>query len=64
MAYIKTASKGCQWVLTEKGYSATPEHVRHEREVGKPVFPMLGYAESVPVLWVNNGWVEERAVNN
>ena len=37
MAYTKTAQKGCMLVLTEKGYEATPDHVKHEREIGKPI---------------------------
>ena len=40
------ARKGFKWVLTEKGYNATKEHIKHEREIGKPVFPNLGYDET------------------
>lgn len=64
MAYMKTAKKGCQWVLTEKGHNATPDYIKPEREIGKPVFPRLGYAESVPISWVNKGYVIEKTVNN
>ena len=62
MAYTITAAKGKHFVLTQKGYEAAPDHVKQEREVGKPVFPELGFAESVPVSWVVNGWVEEVAI--
>lgn len=59
------ATKGKQFVLTQKGYDATPDHVKPQREVGKPVFwqaPHLGFAERVPESWVVNGWVEEVAI--
>ena len=61
---MKTAKKGYKWVLTEKGYAVTPNHVKHEREVGKPIFPNLGYGESVPASWVNKGYIEEKPVSN
>lgn len=60
MTIIKVlADHGKQFVLTQKGYDETPAHVKCEREVGKPVFPHLGYDKSVPISWLNNGWVEE-----
>lgn len=58
----QTARKGFKWVLTQKGYNATKDSVKHEREVGKPVFPNLGYDESVPVSWIEKGYVEEMMV--
>ena len=64
MAYYKAAKRGCQWVLTEKGYAATPDHIKHEREIGKPVFSQLGYKDTVPISWVNKGYVEEKPVSN
>lgn len=54
--------KGFKWVLTEKGYNATKEHIKHEREIGKPVFPNLGYDESVPDSWIKKGYVEEMII--
>lgn len=55
----QTARKGFKWVLTKKGYDATPDHIKHEREIGKPVFPTLGYDESVPSSWIEKGYVTE-----
>lgn len=49
-----TASKGHIFVLTEKGYEKTPEHVKAERAVGKPI---RGFEYRVPVSWVENGYV-------
>ena len=54
MAYTKTAQKGCMWVLTGKGYEATPDTVKHEREVGKPI---PHFKESVPTSWIEKGCV-------
>lgn len=51
-----SAGKGYHFVLTEKGYATTPEEVKHERSVGKPV---NGFEMCVPGSWVMNGWVEE-----
>lgn len=62
MAYMKTARKGYQWVLTQKGYDATPDSVKSEREVGKPLFKTMGYDQSVPSSWVDKGYVEESHV--
>lgn len=59
MAYKTTAAKGKHFVLTQKGYDETPDSVKLEREVGKPVSTQLGYNKSVPTSWINNGWVEE-----
>ena len=50
------AQKGNTFVLTEKGYRKTPDAVKPERKVGEPV---RGFEKTVPVSWVNNGWVEE-----
>lgn len=60
--YKTTAAEGKQFVLTQKGYDATPDHVKPEREVGKPVFwekPELDFANRVPTSWIEKGWVEE-----
>lgn len=59
MAYMKTARKGYQWVLTKKGYDATPDSVKGEREIGKPI---KNYNESVPSSWVDKGYVEESRI--
>lgn len=56
MAYTKTAQKGCMWVLTEKCYEATPDHVKHEREVGKPI---PHFKDSVPTSWIEKELVVE-----
>lgn len=54
----KSAKEGNIFVLTQKGYEATPDKVKKEREVGQP---LRGYAQDVPVSWIKEGYVEERA---
>ena len=51
------AKDGYQFVLTQHGYDTTPDNVKHEREVGKPVpgWP----ADCVPASWVDKWYVEE-----
>lgn len=61
-SYKVTASEGKKFVLTQKGYDATPDHIKPEREVGKPVFPSLGFTERVPASWIKKGYVEEVAI--
>ena len=54
--YVYAADKGKHFVLTESGYNKTPDRVKPEREIGKPI----GFAEfEVPHSWINNGWVKE-----
>ena len=57
MAYKTTAAKGKHFVLTQKGYDVTPDHIKPKREVGKPVF--LDFDTRVPTSWIEKGWVEE-----
>ncbi len=52
----KYATAGKQFLLTEYGYQKTPDHVKHERAIGKPV---KGFESSVPVSWVEKGYVVE-----
>ena len=54
--YKTTARKGNHFVLTQKGYEDTPDNIKPEREIGKPVY---GFEESVPTLWLQRGWVKE-----
>lgn len=54
----KSAQEGNIFVLTQKGYEATPDRVKKEREVGQP---LKGYAQDVPASWINEGYVEEKA---
>ena len=42
------ADPGKRFVLTEDGYSHTPEYVKKERKIGEAV---KGYEQSVPVSW-------------
>lgn len=51
------ADPGCVFVLTAHGFDQTPDNVKRERAVGKPV---PGFAEKVPHSWVEKGYVEER----
>lgn len=52
--YFEIAEHGKQFVLTECGYKRTPDTIKHERKVGKPV---KGFENRVPSSWVKNGWV-------
>ncbi len=54
--YKKTAAKGKRFVLTKKGFDKTPAEVKGERKVGEPV---KGFETSVPVSWIEKGYVEE-----
>lgn len=56
MPYKVNAQKGKKFVLTKKGYEATPDEVKHERKVGETV---KGFEESVPISWIDKGYVEE-----
>ena len=51
---FKEAFKGFVFVLTEKGYECTPEAVKPERAVGKPV---KGYEHRVPEGWLSKEYV-------
>ena len=51
------ADEGCEFVLTEHGYDETPDDIKHERAIGKPV---PGFAKRVPHSWIKKGYVEER----
>lgn len=51
------AENGKMFVLTECGYQRTPDHVKPERGIGKPV---KGFETSVPVEWVKKGYVIEK----
>lgn len=55
--YRQESTKGKQFVLTEKGYCRTPNHVKHERKVGDPI---KGFETSVPVTWIEKGYVIEK----
>jgi hypothetical protein len=35
--------------------------VKPERKIGEPVFPTLGFDKSVPMSWLEKGYVEEVA---
>lgn len=52
----KSAARGKQFVLTAEGYKHTPDRVKPERAVGKPI---RGYERSVPQIWIDKGYVEE-----
>lgn len=51
------AEKGKHFVLTQKGYDATPDHIKQERKIGEPVFEF--YKTKVPASWMKKGYVEE-----
>ncbi|GLG89146.1 hypothetical protein [Sellimonas catena] len=50
------ADPGKKFVLTDYGYSRTPEAVKKERKIGKPI---TGFEQKVPVSWIEKGYVEE-----
>lgn len=50
------ADPGKRFVLTEHGYSQTPESIKRERKIGEPV---KGYEQSVPVSWIKKRYVKE-----
>lgn len=52
----KYLEDGRKYILTQKGYDESPEHVRHERKVGEPV---TGFETHVPESWVSKGYVME-----
>ncbi len=52
----KYTENGKQFILTEIGYNATPDKIKSERKIGKPV---KGYETSVPASWVEKGYVVE-----
>lgn len=54
MMHYETELDGTMFVLTEKGYEKTPEHVKAERAVGEPV---KGFEHRVPASWVEDGYV-------
>lgn len=54
--FFKIAGLGKHFVLTENGYKCTPDKVKPERAVGRPI---IGYEYRVPVLWIKKGYVEE-----
>lgn len=53
----KYAENGKQFVLTEHGYNATPDHVKYQRAIGQPV---KEFETSVPVSWIEKGYVIEK----
>lgn len=44
------------FVCTELGFERTLEHIKHERAVNKPI-PF--FEQSVPISWVEKGYVVE-----
>ena len=56
---MKHAQYGKQFLLTEYGYQETSDHVKHEREVGKPV---KGFETKVPASWIEKGYVKEATI--
>lgn len=53
----RNAKEGFHYVLTQKGYEASNDLVKHERKVGQPVFHF--YEFYVPLSWLKKGYVEE-----
>ena len=56
MAYKENTKTGNIFVLTNIGYEKTPNNIKTERVIGKPV---KGFEYSVPASWLNKGYVEE-----
>lgn len=55
------ADDGKVFILTEKGYKATPDKIKFQRKIGKP---LKGYEDKVPNSWVENGWVRQEVIYN
>ena len=58
--YKQEAQEGKIFILTEKGYEKTPGCVKHERKIGDPI---KGFETSVPVTWIQKGYVVERKID-
>lgn len=52
--YYQIASPGKLFILTQKGYDNTPDAVKRERAVGKP---LKGFEQKVPASWITKGYV-------
>lgn len=52
----ESAGAGKIFVLTNLGYEKTPNNIKSERAIGKPV---KGFEYSVPASWLNKGYIEE-----
>lgn len=59
--YMQEAQHGKHFTLTEKGYKNTPDHIKHERKIGEPV---IGFENSVPVSWIEKGYVKQTQKEN
>ena len=55
LAGTATAENGEIFVVTQKGYDKTPDSVKPEREIGKPI---RNFEKQVPISWIEKGWVE------
>ena len=55
----KFLENGNVFVLTKKGYEATPDNVKHERKIGEPI---KGFETKVPESWIKNGYAEEGCI--
>ena len=55
--HYEMSKPGCIFVLTQTGYDATPDHIKHERKIGKPVSNI--FRTHVPSSWVKKGYVAE-----
>lgn len=60
MAYFKNAKAGNIFLLTKKGFERTPDKVKQERKIGRPV---KGFEYNVPVSWNDKGYIEEEREN-
>lgn len=53
---IKHAKNEKRFLLTKYGYEKSPDNVKIERKIGEPV---KYFETSVPVSWVEKGYVKE-----
>lgn len=56
MGISRNATEGSVYILTEYGYKKTPEDVKAERTIGKPI---PGYETHIPASWEEKGYVIE-----
>ena len=50
------AGPGRVFVVTELGYRETPDNIKHERQIGKP---LKNYEKQIPIEWLESGYVQE-----
>lgn len=58
--YYTSVKNGNYFVLTKYGYEKTPDNIKSERKINKP---LKGFEDRVPTSWIKKGYVTEVKVN-